>query len=113
MENLFNHIWKLGYLSEQCEIIPDDDGYMLNFTVYKNKIEDLMDLLITFMEYVYISITDEYKYGWDFRDIIHTLSLYTIEECRDSKKYKNFKLIQYIHNDIIYGEPNPFSIIKD
>ena len=35
LENLFNHVWKLGYLSEQCEIIPDDEGYMLNFTVYK------------------------------------------------------------------------------
>lgn len=65
------------------------------------------------MEYVYISITDEYKYGWDFRDIIYTLSSYSIEECQDSKKYKNFKLVQYIHNDILYGEPNPFSIIKD
>lgn len=115
LENLFNHIWELGYLSEQCEIISTEyeDGYILNFTVYKNKIEDLADLLITFMEYVYISVTDEYKYGWDFRDIIYTLSSYSIEECQDSKKYKNFKLMQYIHNDIVYGEPNPFSIIKD
>lgn len=115
LENLFDHIWKLGYLSEQCEIIPEEyeEGYMLNFTVYKNKIEDLADLLITFMEYVYISVTGEYKYGWDFRNIIYTLSSYSIEECQDSRKYKNFKLMQYIHNDIVYGEPNPFSLIKD
>lgn len=115
LENLFNHIWELGYLSEQCEIIPDkyEEGYILNFSVYKSKIEDLADLLNTFMEYTYISVTDEYKYGWDFRNIIHTLSLYNIEECEDSRKHKNFKLMQYIHNDIVYGEPNPFSIIKD
>ena len=115
LENLFDHIWKLGYLSGQCEIIPEEyeDGYMLNFTMYKNKIEDLADLLTTFMEYVYISVTDEYKYGWDFRNIIYTLSSYSIEECQDGRKYKNFKLMQYIHNDIVYGEPNPFNLIKD
>lgn len=115
LENLFNHIWKLGYLSEQCEIISDEDeeGHLLNFSVYKNKIEDLADLLYVFMEYTYISVTGEYDYGWDFRNIIHTLSLYNIEECEDSRKHKKFKLMQYIHNDMVYGVPNPFSLIKD
>ena len=115
LEDIFNHILELGYISERCEITPDsnEEGYVLNFSVYKNKIEDLADLLYTFMEYAYISVTDEYKYGWDFRNIIHTLSLYNIEECEDSRKYKNFKIMQYIHNDIVYGEPNPFSLIKD
>ena len=79
--------------------------------MYVDKVDDLIDFLSTFTRYAYTNCEDTHDNGWDFRNIIHTLSE-KAEEIKSSRKYKNFELVKYLYNDAMYGTPNPFRVLE-
>lgn len=113
LDGVFNHLWKLGYLSRQHQIIKkfDEDGefegVVLNFALYENKANDLVDFLKIFSKYAYSGKDNKYDFGWDFNHIANILS-----NMSESKRYKNLQLTQYIYNSVVYGNPNPFGESK-
>lgn len=113
LDGVFNHLWRLGYLSRQHQIVErlngdgEFEGVVLNFALYENKANDLVDFLKIFSKYAYSGKDNKYDFGWDFNHIANILS-----NMSESKRYKNLQLTQYIYNSVVYGNPNPFGESK-
>ena len=113
MNGVFNHLWRLGYLSRPHRLIEESDEYgevegvTLDFALYKDRADDLIELLRVFTRYAYTNYEYEHDNGWDFRNIINMITD-RLDNIPESRKYKNFQLVQYIYNDIMYKSPNPF-----
>lgn len=113
LDNVFYPLYKIGYLSRLHRATDEEDGSgaVLDLAVYKDKADDLIEFLNTFTRYSYTNDTDEHDNGWDFRNVIRTLSE-KMEEFQDSRKYKNFELTKYIYNSAMYGNSNPFRVLR-
>lgn len=112
LDKVFYPLYKIGYLSRLHAAEEESgSGTVLNLAVYKDKADDLIDFLNTFTRYSYTNDTDEHDNGWDFRNVIHILSE-KIEEFQNSRKYINFELTKYIYNSAVYGNSNPFRVLR-
>lgn len=113
MDEIFYPLYEIGYLSRLHRVPEEyDDGVILDIAVYIDKVDDLIDFLNTFTRYAYTNCEDTHDNGWDFRNIIRTLSE-KAEENKNSRKYRNFELVKYLYNDVMYGTPNPFRALEN
>ena len=107
---VFNHLYRLGYLSRPHRLVEEFDedgklkGVVLNLALYENKADDLADFLKIFSKYAYNNKDNEYDFGWNFNHIANVI----LDNITESRKYKNSQLTQYIYNAVVYGNPNPF-----
>lgn len=107
---VFNHLYRLGYLSRPHKLVEEFDedgefkGVVLNIALYENKADDLADFLKIFSKYAYNNKDNEYDFGWNFNHIANVI----LDNITESRKCKNFQLTQYIYNAVVYGNPNPF-----
>lgn len=113
LDKVFYPLYKIGYLSRLHRTTEEEDGSgtILDLAIYKNKADDLLEFLNTFTRYSYTNDTGEHDRGWDFRNVIRLLSE-RMEEFKDSRKYKNFELTKYIYNSTVYGNSNPFRVLR-
>lgn len=111
LDKVFYPLYKIGYLSRLHRATDEDDGTVLDLAIYKDKADDLLDFLNTFTRYSYTNDTGEHDRGWDFRNVIRILSE-RMEEFKDSRKYKNFELTKFIYNSAMYGNSNPFRVLR-